>query len=452
MNCKQPTMNCKQPTQTALACIAAAGTIILSATSFGSSTNLNVSAGADVRLRYDGTDNLPTSSRGESVPSDYARIRIRPWITAECQDIGMFVRLADEFRAYRAPDALSSKQRWPDVLFIDNLYVTWNGAFDVLDFKLGRQDMAFGARRIVSDGTGGDGSRSAYFDGLRVTWHADEKRTLDLFGVCQTSDDWMPTLGKSHDNGKKPHDYDLTGYGQDEYGLGLYWQDWANEDFGYDAYYVAKGECRPTDAKYRREGRCSYYHTFGVRLLPRFTETLRGEMEISGQVGSDVAIAGQGYAGLTWEPRVSAKPYLTGAFWILSGDEDGERGNNAWHSVFNRETGLGESIAPMYSKYNYTNLAYPHIASRCAIGDFSKVKCQLGPLFTAVKEDDADGSYRGLYVQVKYEIHPEKLFGIDLLKGGKISFQGEYFGKGDYFRDGCDHSAVFGRAELAWKF
>ena len=163
--------------------------------------------------------------------------------------------------------------RWPDVLFIDNLYVAWNGAFDVLDFKLGRQDMSFGAQRIVSDGTGGDGSRSAYFDGLRVTWHADEKRTLDMFGIYQTFDDWLPTLGKEHANGEKPHDYDMTGYGQDEYGLGLYWQDRANEDFGYDAYYVAKGERRPSHAKHRKEGSHADSHTFGVRLLPRFTRT-----------------------------------------------------------------------------------------------------------------------------------------------------------------------------------
>lgn len=125
-------------------------------------SNLNVSVGADIRLRYDGTDNLQTPSREGSVPSDYARIRMRPWIKAEHQGIGMLVRMADEFRAYRAPDSLSRRQHWPDVLFIDNMYFEWKGAFGAFDFKLGRQDMAFGAKRIVSEGTGGDGSGTTH--------------------------------------------------------------------------------------------------------------------------------------------------------------------------------------------------------------------------------------------------------------------------------------------------
>ena len=209
-----------------------------------------------MRLRYDVTDNLPNAKRGEADDSNYARIRIRPWIRTTYADYGIFLRIADEFRYYNRPESNSSKQRWPDVLFIDNLYFTANNLFDdALDLKVGRQDMAFGSKRILSDGTGGDGSRSAYFDAVRVTWHADEARSLDAFALYQAKKDWMPTLGKEHENGKDPHSYDTTGYWQDEFGAGLYWQDRAHKEFGYDAYYVAKSEIRNDDSKYRKEGR-----------------------------------------------------------------------------------------------------------------------------------------------------------------------------------------------------
>lgn len=415
------------------------------------STNLSVKAGAEMRLRYDLTDNLPTAKRGESDYSSYARVRLRPWIGANYSDYGLFLRLADEFRYYNRPRSSSRKQRWPDVLFIDSLYLTAKDLPGSIDVKAGRQDMSFGAKRIISDGVGGDGSRSAYFDAVRLTWHADDRRTLDAFALYQAKEDWLPTLGKEHANGKKPHDYDITGYGQDEFGAGLYWQDRASKDFEYDAYYVAKGERRGKDSKYRKEGRLTDTHTFGVRLLPRFTDTLSGEVELAGQVGSHDLVAGQGYAGLTYAPKAGFKPKLTGACWILSGDSKGDRGEHAWHAVFNRETGLGESIAPMYNKYDYTNLIYPHLAFGCNIASFSSIKTQVGPMFTAVREDDA-GSFRGAYAQVKYTVSPAKLLGIDLLHGGKLAFQGEYFGKGDYFKDGSDHQAFFGRVELAWNF
>lgn len=416
-----------------------------------SNTNLAFKAGVDLRLRYDGTDNLPTSSRGESEGSDYARIRIRPWMLAQYEDFGLYLRIADEFRYYHRPASNSSKQRWPDVLFIDNLHFTAKNIWDVLDLRVGRQDMAFGAKRIISDGTGGDGSRSAYFDAIRLTWHADEKRSLDAFALYQSKKDWMLTLGKEHANGKDPQAYDTTGYWQDEFGAGLYWQDRTNEYFGYDAYYVAKAEFRNRNSKYRREGGRADTHTMGLRLLPRLSDTVSGEIELAGQVGSHNLLAGQAYGGLTYAPKLTSKPKITGACWILSGDSDGERGEHAWHAVFNRETGLGESIAPMYTKYNYTNLVYPHIAFACSIGDFSSAKFQIGPMFTAVKEDDA-GSFCGTYAQIRYEIKPDKLFGIDLLRGGKIACQGEYFGKGDYFGNDSDNPALFGRVEVAWNF
>ncbi|MGN0832586.1 MAG: hypothetical protein ACI4RD_02910 [Kiritimatiellia bacterium] len=422
----------------------------------GETNRLDVKVGADVRLRYDVTKGLPNASHGEDGHSDYARIRVRPWLSAGTEDWGLYARIADEFRYYHSPDSKSRKQRFPDVVFIDNLYWRQDGLFDLLDLRIGRQDMAFGARRIIADGTGGDGSRSTYFDAVRAIWHVSEKRTLDVFAVYCAHEDWLPTLGKEHENGKRSHDYDMNGYFQNELGGGLYWQDRSCREFGYDIYYVAKDEIREHDSKYRSEGRHLLYHTFGFRLLPQFTETLSGELELAAQAGDDDLLAGQGYAGVTWRPAVAQKPYVTGAVWGLTGDSDGDRGNHAWHAVFNRETGMGESIVPMYTKYDYNNLIYPHLASGCAIGEASSVRGQLGPLFAPVSESRPDGgeygNYRGFYVQLRCETKLDLLTGCEWLKGARFALQGEYFEKGDYFADNSDGPALFGRCELSWKF
>lgn len=415
-----------------------------------------VKAGADLRLRYDVTQGLPTNTRGEAPHSDYARIRIRPWIDIGPENWGLYARLADEFRYYRRPESKNRKQRFPDVVFIDNLYWRQKGLFDFLDLRIGRQDMSFGSRRIISDGTGSDGSRSAYFDAVRLTAHFDDARTLDAFALFCAHDDWLPTLGKEHENGKKPHRYDMNGYGQDELGAGLYYQDRSNTSLGWDLYYVAKQEIRGHKAKYRSEGRNVQTHTAGFRLLPQFTETLSGELEGAAQAGEDDLLAGQGYAGLTYKAKHGAKPYLTGAVWGLTGDADGDRGSHAWHAVFNRETGLGEAVAPMYNKYDYTNLLYPHLATGCKTGDAASLKVQAGPLFAPVSEHRAAGgdagNYRGLYAHLRYEIKLGRLTGSDWLKGGALSFQGEYLGKGNYFDEGDRNPALFGRVQLAWKF
>ena len=418
--------------------------------------DLKVKAGAEVRIRCEATTGLPDANHGENGHSEYTRIRIRPYLSAGTEDWGLYARIADEFRCYRSPESKSRKRRFPDVVFFDNLYWRQSGIFDLLDLQIGRQDMTFGARRIIADGTGGDGTRSKYFDAVRAIWRAGERRTLDMFALYCAHDDWLPTIGKEHENGKRSHDYDMTGYLQDELGGGLYWQDRSRRELGYDLYYVAKDEIREHDSKYRKEGRHLLYHTFGCRLLPQFTETLSGEVELAVQAGDDDLLAGMGYAGATYLPGAAWKPFVTGAVYGLTGDRDGDRGKHAWHSVFNRETGLGESIVPMYTKYNYTNLIYPHLAAGCAVGEATSVKSQLGPLFAPVSEsrpDDGEyGNYRGFYVQVKCETKLDALTGCEWLKDTRFVLQGEYFEKGDYFADGSDGPALFGRCELSWKF
>jgi len=446
-------------TKRILACLAAGLAAVALAGEAGtnqvSKSNVKATVGGDVRLRYDITQGLPTDQHAEAPHSDYMRLRVRPWMNVHAGDLGIYVRLADEFRYYRRPESNSRKQQFPDVVFLDNLYLEYKNLFDAFDVKVGRQDMAFGSKRVISDGTGGDGSRSASFDGARVTWHAAEKRTLDAFAVSCAREDWLPTLGKEHANGKKPAAYDMTGYNQAEEGAGLYWQDRSNKDFGYDVYYVAKREDRGTRAKYYKEGDHPDTHTAGVRLLPKFTDTLSGEFEGAVQVGSESLLAGQAYGGVTYAPKASWKPYLTGACWYLSGDSAGGRGNNAWHAVFNRETGMGEAVAPMYTKYDYTNLLYPHLAAGVQLADACAIDAECGPMFTPVTEANPKGGdygdYRGFYGKVKYTIPLGKVVG-SWAHGGKLAFTGEWLQKGNYFVNNDRNAALFGRAELSWAF
>ncbi len=425
----------------------------------------DVDFGGDLRLRYDFTNNLPDDDHGEKGHTDYARVRTRLWGKATVRQLEFFVRVANEFRYYNSRESDKGKQRFPDVTFIDNLYLKYSDLFGMMDVKLGRQEMAFGAKRIISDGTGGDGSRSNYFDALRLTFKFDNARTLDAFAVYQAADDWLPTLGHTHDAKSKHgkgYDYETSGYDQNEYGLGLYYQDRSNKAFGWDLYYVFKVE----DANHGYDygdflgaiGDDTFNtHTFGVRILPRFSEELSGEAELAAQFGDDGHSAAMAYGGLTYAPKGWAlKPKFTAAVQYMTGDEEGWTGDNAWHPVFNRETGVGEAVAPMFPKYAYNNFLYPHLKVGLTPAENHSLTLQAGPMFAPVSEDDgmggSYGNFRGFYAQAKYAWAFGKAFDQAWLKGLACAVQLEYLGKGDYFADDEDGDALFARMELTYKF
>lgn len=415
--------------------------------------------GGDIRLRYDGTDNLPNEKHGEKEASDYMRARFRLWGKVQSERIEACLRIADEFRYYRN-NADKGKQRFPDVLFIDNLYVTFKDLLPGLDAKVGRQDMAFGAKRIISDGNGGDGSRSTNFDALRLTYHIDQKRTLDAFGIYQARTDWLPTAGKTHDakaKHTKAYDYDTTGYNQNEYGIGLYYTDKSQASLPWEAYAILKGE-QGEHAKVLPAGRSNLLtSTFGVRLLPKFSDTLSGEAEVAAQFGQEGHAAAMAYGGLTYAPKeVAWSPALTLGCQYMSGDKAGYRGKNAWLPVFNRETGIGEAVAPMFNKYAYTNFFYPHLKLALKPAKGHSLTLQTGPMFAPVREDDGQGgtygTFRGYYAAAKYAVKAEELFGTETLKGLSFALTGEMLAKGDYFKDDSDNAALFGRFEISYTF
>lgn len=415
--------------------------------------------GGDFRFRGESCVNGPTATHKENAHTDYLRLRTHVWGKVTHDRFEGFLQLGNEFRYYR-PEKDKGKQRFPDVTFIDQFYFKGSDLFDgLLDIKIGRQNMSFGNKRIISDGTGGDGSRTTYFDALRLTFDFGNKRTLDAFAIYTARHDWLPTLGRTHDaksKRTKSYDYDTTGYNHTEYGAGLYYTDKSYDALPWEAYYVWKTE-NGENSTVIQKGDTFTTHTFGTRLIPQFTKTLSGELEAAIQFGDDAHLAFLAHTGLTYAPDWQCKPKFTAAVTYMSGDSNGGRGKHAWHSVFNRQVHYGDLVSAMFNKNAFNNFLYPHAAVQLLPTDLTKLDLQAGPIFAPVHEEapngDSYGTFRGFYAQVKYGIQLGKLLSeSDCLSTLNLNLVGEVLTKGsDWFLDE-DDTAFFGRVEFTYTF
>jgi len=435
-------------------------------------TGLDFDGGADVRFRYEYKDNFMKSYSTTVNPEyeDYCRVRTRMWGQASYgEDFDLYLRLANEFRAYHNPSASDvHKNRFPDELFIDNLYFDIKNIGDRVSLRIGRQDIKEGAGRVVSDGTPGDGSRSAYFNAVKATVKYGEKSDVDLIGMYDPYRD-DATLGNPY------NDYDLTKiksghpYSKmDESGAMAYTHFNEIQNFPMEFYWIWKNEERFYDSSGNRyPGRD--FHTLGTRQMPQLTEKLSAEFEGAvqlGQVDSESGyesrdiFAWMGYGGLTYsEKDVFAKPKLTGALLYLSGDKesyykttDGGT-DNGWNPVFNRTDSMSQITANMYDQFRWSNLIYPHLQASVEPYKKNIVSLQTGPMFAAVEDCGADSNYRGYFTQLRYDFPiVSKVFG----KRGDLygAVVGETFWYGDYYdADAVDaNEAYWLRFELNAKF
>ena len=437
-------------------------------------TGLDLDGGADVRLRYEYKDNWMKKNSLAVDPEyeDYYRIRTRVWGQATYgEDLGAYLRLGNEFRGYNSPSASDKhKNKFPDEVFIDNLYFDYKNIGDRVDLRVGRQDIKEGAGRVISDGTPGDGSRSAYFNAIMAKVKMLEKSSVDLMGT------WNPyrddaTLGNPY------NPYDLTKivsgspYSKmDEKGLMAYLHYNEIQDFPMEFYWIWKQESRFFDSKGKRYPDRDF-HTVGARLMPKLTDKLSAEIEGAGQVGtvdSESGMEGRdifaymGYAGLTYsEKDVVAKPKLTGALLYLSGDEDSYyktkdgSTDNGWNPVFNRTDTLSQICANMYDQFRWSNLIYPHVEVSIEPVQKNVIKLQTGPMFAEDRDNGATSNYRGYFTQLRYDFPIiSKVFG----KRGDLTgaVVGEAFYYGDYYQHDTasvdENMATWLRFELNGKF
>ncbi len=455
---------------------------------------LKLDGGADIRMRYDVYDNLPNGGKankgGAIAPAfaDYYRQRTRAWGSAYFGDYGVYLRLGNEFREYDNYAPSHNYKRFPDQLFVDNLYFDFKKLlYGRVDVRIGRQDMKYGAGRVVADGTPSDGSRSEYFDAIKVTVRVTEKTSGDFFAIYTKPVDNFLTIGNADGQNYNTTSYDGdVGHGKDdnltEWGVGTYWTIKEITECPLDLYAIYKQESdwySGGSAAKTIPGR--QYMTIGTRLNPQFTDNFSGELEAAYQFGqtddnnanakhikSQAINAYMLYGGLTYKTlETFMKPYLTAGVLYLSGDDQSSAYNKAdagnsvtgWNPVYGRSTFIGELPVKMYgSSYRWSNLIYPHIEPGFAPFKGHKFKIQTGPMFADKQDYLADSNenlYRGWYTQAKYEAILLKE--ITNKRGAvKAALQLEHMAYGDYYEKyhGATNgdNGYFARIELSVSF
>jgi len=443
--------------------------------------------GFDMRARYDWYDNLPNSG-GSVNPAyaDYYRLRTRVWGSAYTGNYGLYLRLGNEFRGYDNYAPSHNYNRFPDQLFVDNLYLDFNNMlYDRVDLRIGRQNLKYGAGRVIADGTPADGSRSEYFDAIKLTMRVTEKTSGDFFATYTKPVDNFLTVG----NGDG-YNYNLTSYdgalgnGKDdnltEWGVGTYWTIKEFKECPIELYALFKDE-----SDWHKKGKQAdtipgrQYATLGARLTPQFTDNISGELEGAYQFGQTEdndakGISGQPinaymlYGGLTYKTKETLlKPYVTLGTLYLSGDDKNSAYNNTsagnavtgWNPVYGRNTFIGELPVKMYgSSYRWSNLIYPHIEPGFEPFKGHKFKIQTGPMFADKNDNQADSSsnlYRGWYTQAKYEATLLKEI-VNKRGAVKAALQLEHMAYGDYFQQTSvadnGNNGYFVRIEVSMAF
>ena len=399
------------------------------------------------RYEYNNRNGTFNGDRGaEDTASGFLRIRTRLWGQLKHDKWTAHLQLGNEFRHYLFRENLKGRRRFPDQLYIDQLWVRYEELFDFLDVKIGRQGLLdVGSQRLFSEGTPADGSRSNFFDAVRLTANFDDrKRQLEVIGLMIAHHDWLPTWGHQHlargcVPGCSPYDY--SGANHRELGLVLYWRDRSNEHFPWEVYAIWKQEEGAYSTAIARESKVAprfNTYTGGFRLLPKFSDNVSGELEVALQTGDNHLFAAMAYGALSWKlPEWEGTPLLKAGLYGLTGDTDGTRGHHAWHALFNRSANLGDVVSSLYPNLDHNNILYPHLALSLLPAEATHaIDWEFGPLLAPARERDAyghTGPMRGWLLRMTWNMHVDKLLDVPELKGLEFLVAGDFLYQGNYF-------------------
>jgi hypothetical protein len=233
-------------------------------------------------------------------------------------------KVTNEFRVHLAPKGQAFD--WNEI-FVDNLFMKWNSGGRVpVTVTAGRQDISLGEGFVVADGTPGDGSRSYYFNALRLDAGLAEGHTLTAFGhVTEATDRYLPVINEAP----------RTLAEQPERALALYYAGTLGRT-KLDVYAIRKSthanETWPVPAR---------TDTFGARAVGPLAKPLTLTAEASFQTGRLGDAGRSAYGAIAHFDLDLAgtlpglKSFVLGGV-LLSGDDPGTARTEGWDPIFSR--------------------------------------------------------------------------------------------------------------------
>ena len=221
-------------------------------------------------------------------------------------------------------------------LFVDNAYINVDNFFQLpISIRLGRQNLMYGSGFVLFDGNSQFASTSIFFDGIKATWHINDKMKLD----CLYFKDM-------ENNRAKVVDDDIT----------------------LSGLYFTDKECPLTNARnelyiLNREDEAidKDITMFGYRISDKLDFGLDYSAEIALQTGDFSATADQDAIACKLDlgytlKDVSVKPRFYLGYVSLSGDEAGTSDNESWDSFYGGWPQFGDLLAWKYLNVGPNNI------------------------------------------------------------------------------------------------
>ncbi|MBN2070062.1 MAG: alginate export family protein [Candidatus Krumholzibacteriota bacterium] len=282
--------------------------------------------GFDERVRQTYIENGFDLHDGNSDDWSFFRVRTRLWCEWKpAERWTVHAALNNEHRHwFKSTKGYQDEDFEINELIFEKLYISANDiAGSPLSMTVGRQNIMYGEGFLFMDGGPLDGSRTGYFNAVRLGAKF-EKRSIELHMLSNPSwDKYLPTLNCQ----RQP----LIDY--DEMGAGAYYTDQSFEGHKIEGYYFYKNESEGGNTPE------SDIHTAGGRLSGKKGDSFSYATEWALQLGDRGKSDRKGFGGYlhgTFNLPSTVEPELTVGVIYLSGDDPSTDEYEGWDPLYSR--------------------------------------------------------------------------------------------------------------------